>query len=302
MSATQAAPRRTPAAELQDIHSLASLASELSHRLNQVVSSSQGSADGDVLARWLAGCANDSDQNRLSVLCGGARLVLISPVSAAMEVLAVAGSHDGAVHAVLPGGALAVLIPGTPGAVGDDRALRLAQGLGEKVVRQDKRATVATSGPLDSVLDLHRTLQDVRDAGAASPGHRVLFAQELWAEIGVLRLTRAAATLVPEDNPIARLLKHDERHGTDLARTLLLWLDEGGKGLAVARKLYLHVNSVRYRVQRALDIAGLSLEDNKQRLLTHILLQAAHDTTRQTAAHRRAADSLLPTTKRRPPQ
>jgi hypothetical protein len=303
VSVTQVASSRETLVDVDDdICSLASLASELSHRLSRVVSSAQGSAGPHALTRWFARCATPADHQVLATVSGGARLMLIAPATPNVEALARARSREGSLCALLPDPALAVLMPGSPGAVGDDRALRLAKALAADIVRHDRHATVVTSGRLETVLDLHPALQDLRDAGQAAPAERLVAAEERWADIGEVRLARAAQTLVPQVNPVARLLEYDERNGTDLAHTLLLWLEEDGDGAAVARRLHMHVNSVRYRVRRAQDVAGLSISDPTARLLAHILLRSTRGPSRPAPAGDALADSLLPTTTRRPPQ
>lgn len=160
--------------------------------------------------------------------------------------------------------------------VGKDRALHRARDFASDVTRQDGRAAVAISGSLSSHMSLHAALQDDRDALAVSAGQQRVMAAERWRDIGGLRLARAAVSLMPRENPVQRLIVYDERNGTDLGRTLLLWFEEAGDAAAVARHLRMHVNSVRYRVRRAREVAGIATDDATARLLVHLLLRSAY--------------------------
>ncbi|MFI0411445.1 PucR family transcriptional regulator [Actinomadura sp. 3N508] len=52
---------------------------------------------------------------------------------------------------------------------------------------------------------------------------------------------------------------YDEVHGADLVRTLETFLRHSGSWARTAEELHLHVNSVRYRIQRVQDLTGRDL-------------------------------------------
>ncbi|MFI0373048.1 PucR family transcriptional regulator [Actinomadura sp. 1N219] len=52
---------------------------------------------------------------------------------------------------------------------------------------------------------------------------------------------------------------YDEAHGADLVRTLEAFLRYSGSWTRAAEELHLHVNSVRYRIQRVQDLTGRDL-------------------------------------------
>ncbi|MBI4336614.1 MAG: helix-turn-helix domain-containing protein [Chloroflexi bacterium] len=66
---------------------------------------------------------------------------------------------------------------------------------------------------------------------------------------------------------VAPLAAYDLDHGTDLRATLEAYLLSGGSVTATAEHLFLHRNSVMYRLQRIRDIAGLDPQEPKTRLL-----------------------------------
>ena len=60
---------------------------------------------------------------------------------------------------------------------------------------------------------------------------------------------------------LAPLAGYDRRTGSDLARTLFVYVRSGGNLQATADRLFLHRNSVGYRLERIHDLAGLDLRD-----------------------------------------
>ncbi|MCK9930938.1 helix-turn-helix domain-containing protein [Frankia sp. Mgl5] len=63
------------------------------------------------------------------------------------------------------------------------------------------------------------------------------------------------------------------RHaGTPLLETAGAYLDFGASLEATARALYLHPNTVRYRLRKAADVCGLDPADHRERFILHIAL------------------------------
>ena len=75
---------------------------------------------------------------------------------------------------------------------------------------------------------------------------------------------------------LAPLLVYDAERGTDLAHTLVVFVQLGGNVAATAETLFLHRNSVAYRLQRIDEVCGLDVRDARlRRLLTTALSLAA---------------------------
>jgi len=77
------------------------------------------------------------------------------------------------------------------------------------------------------------------------------------------------------DPAVDALVAYDHAHGGDLAGSVLAWLDAHGDVRAAARMLTVHPNTLRYRVRRAVAVAGLRLGDPRARLVHHLALHAA---------------------------
>ncbi|MEV4676436.1 helix-turn-helix domain-containing protein, partial [Actinomadura sp. NPDC049382] len=62
------------------------------------------------------------------------------------------------------------------------------------------------------------------------------------------------------------LLDYDRAHGADLVRTLETFLRHSGSWTRCAEQLHLHVNSVRYRIQRVEELTGRDLSRLEDRV------------------------------------
>jgi hypothetical protein len=72
------------------------------------------------------------------------------------------------------------------------------------------------------------------------------------------------------EGPGMRLVEHDRAHGGDLLVTLRAYFAAVGDVRAAAEALGLHYNTVRYRLRKAQEVAGLNLDDPDERLLAEL--------------------------------
>jgi DNA-binding PucR family transcriptional regulator len=79
--------------------------------------------------------------------------------------------------------------------------------------------------------------------------------------------------------PVEVLREHDAAHGSDYLLTLTAWLDHPGRPTDAARAIHVHPNTMRYRMNRIADLAGLDLEDPVVRLAVRLQLAAVHAPT-----------------------
>jgi sugar diacid utilization regulator len=73
---------------------------------------------------------------------------------------------------------------------------------------------------------------------------------------------------------LGALLDYDEQHNTELAKTLGRYLECGGSYDDTAEALTIHRSTLRYRLQRIREIAGVDLGDVEQRLNLHVAARA----------------------------
>ena len=130
--------------------------------------------------------------------------------------------------------------------------------------RSRVRLTVGVSAPADGVTTLSRALHE---AGSA----RRLAALRGTAAISVVTSDEVAshelllATIPPSvqqsfrERLLGPLLAYDDRHRAELLPTLREFLACSGSWNACAAKLYVHVNTVRYRIRRIEELTGRDL-------------------------------------------
>lgn len=73
---------------------------------------------------------------------------------------------------------------------------------------------------------------------------------------------------------ISRVEAHDREHGGDLTRTLRVFFAANGNASEAADRLYLHRNSLPYRLSRIRELTGLDLKDHRARLALQLGLLA----------------------------
>lgn len=71
--------------------------------------------------------------------------------------------------------------------------------------------------------------------------------------------------------PLARLISHDRKHGSDLVVSLDAWLNSFGDNASAAKILHVHPNTVRYRLRQIAEIGDFDISDSES--LFAIMLQ-----------------------------
>lgn len=72
---------------------------------------------------------------------------------------------------------------------------------------------------------------------------------------------------------IGPLLDYDRRRGTELARTLDCWFDNGGSAVAVGRSMHVHANTVTQRLERIANLIGPAWRDPARSLDVRLALR-----------------------------
>jgi hypothetical protein len=171
---------------------------------------------------------------------------------------------DGRVYAVVR--ATEDSVPGSWGWMGAVLDTARTEGL-ELIARAGRPAYQAG--------DLRRSRTQAQETDrVVAPATSVATHEEVWAEVTV---ARAVAGLDDAGalGPVALLRAHDERHHGDLVRTLAAWLDHPGAPARAAREVHVHPNTMRYRMNKIGDLAGLDLDDPTVRLAVRLQLAAA---------------------------
>jgi hypothetical protein len=112
-------------------------------------------------------------------------------------------------------------------------------------------------------------LQALRGRAAAG----VATGDEMWASVGLLRLSARVEELSLPGQPLPRLQQAEAEHRGGLVPTLEAYLECLGDVASAGKRLNVHTNTVRYRLRRIKEVGGLDLDDPDQRLLVWLQLR-----------------------------
>ncbi|GAB3207564.1 helix-turn-helix domain-containing protein [Marinactinospora endophytica] len=153
--------------------------------------------------------------------------------------------------------------------------------LTRKIVAAARSASdITMQGAVGSVVD---SLAEVPQSRGEADRILDAMARDLAMDVATISDVRARVLVsetlaVLRDTPrlrdprIARLAEHDARHGSELALSLIAYLDAFGDVRAAAERLHIHPNTLRYRVRRAVSVSELDLGDPNERLFAHLQL------------------------------
>jgi len=116
------------------------------------------------------------------------------------------------------------------------------------------------------------TLSVLRAGLVAGP---MLSHEQAWSVLTLHRLAVAANGGI-DLGPLPVLREHDERAGTSYVDTLYEWLRHPGDPRAASRALRIHPNTLRYRLAKLTELAGVELDDPDVRLALLVQLAALH--------------------------
>jgi hypothetical protein len=98
-----------------------------------------------------------------------------------------------------------------------------------------------------------------RVAALLGEGVRVVDAAGLGSVDLLLATAPAQARWAFQASLLSPLLDYDRDHGTELVRTLRVFLDCSGSWTRAAEAMFVHVNSLRYRIRRVEELTGRDL-------------------------------------------
>jgi purine catabolism regulator len=82
----------------------------------------------------------------------------------------------------------------------------------------------------------------------------------------LLRELARSRALEPFRALVEPLVEHDRERRSDLVKTLKVYFDTGANASEAADRLFLHRNSMLYRLSRVEKLTGLNLKDPRARL------------------------------------
>ena len=98
-----------------------------------------------------------------------------------------------------------------------------------------------------------------------------------YEDLGLFRIVSLAdsATRLQHfcQDTIGPLIAYDGGHGTELVKTLRIFLEQNQNLVQTAKTLHIHYNTLRYRLDRIKEILGDVLNNQQQRLAIEVALQ-----------------------------
>jgi hypothetical protein len=223
-------------------------------------------AHARALHRLLSGAGGAADEAALAVVLSGARVVRVAATAAGSRI----ALREQPLSISCEGGSLH-LVSGGARLDGEDRALRAARRCAALVRTADPHARIGISGPVRTRHELESATGEAVDAAALTTDEQpIVLADESWVELELLRLRPHLGR--GNSNPIQRLLDYDVDRGSELTRTLGVWLAQGRDLAQTSAVLDIHKNTVRYRIRRACEVAELDLTDQRQVAILSLLL------------------------------
>lgn len=167
---------------------------------------------------------------------------------------------------------------------GVEDARQWAQTVQNLAGLEDPQAQVAIGigRPAHSLLPLRDSCREATQAMAIE--HRLHHGKpQYYADLGVYRLLLPLSA-TPELRAFALevlgpLLEYDRDDKTNLLETLRVYFRFRGNVVQTARELYIHRNTLLYRLERICQVTGLDLDDAETRLKLQLALRA-HELTR----------------------
>jgi purine catabolism regulator len=141
----------------------------------------------------------------------------------------------------------------------------------------DTRITVGIGWPGARLAGLRRSFAQAQEALTLAQtlfgGDRVL----LFGDLGLYHLLCRLQSCDELDEfykqTLAPLVEYDASHNTQLVATLEAFFAHHGNASQTAESLYLHRNSLLYRLERIRDISGLNLDDADDRFSLQLALK-----------------------------
>jgi purine catabolism regulator len=160
-----------------------------------------------------------------------------------------------------------------------DKVRQLAKAIHQKVVSAVPNWSVSIGcgqlyGDLMSVPKSHKEAQHALKIGRSTNGPGSI---TFFAELGIYRmLLQFAQSQDPNEffcEPLQRLIEYNNQTDKELVKTIAAFLECNGNLTETSNKLFIHRNTLKYRLERIRDITQIDLDDAENRLMLHLGLK-----------------------------
>jgi len=141
--------------------------------------------------------------------------------------------------------------------------------------------TVGVGAPFQSPTEIARSYAQARRATEVALRFGKRGEVVKFEDLGLYRLlfqvSDRAELQAFVDQVLGKLIDYDRKHHTDLVRTIGTYLKNNNSMLSTARELFVHVNTVAYRIQRIQAVTNLDLTHTEDSLLARVALMILDD-------------------------
>jgi len=154
----------------------------------------------------------------------------------------------------------------------------LALALAKQTADGGRSLLVGVGGQCESLLQVRRSY--IEAVSAISLGSRIMKDRRHfdYGTLAPYELLSCMANCKEAGSygrkAVEKVIAYDRLHNGSLFPTLEAYLDFYGKRKYAAQRLSIHPNTLDYRIQKALEVTGLDLDDPNTRLVTHIWVKA----------------------------
>ena len=132
----------------------------------------------------------------------------------------------------------------------------------------DESRTEAITGALDEARFAHRV------ARSGSGSVAVVGADEVASHVLLLACVPDDVRRTYGQRVLGSVLAHDQRTHGELIGTLAEWLACSGSWARTAESLHLHVNTVRYRIEKVQELTGRDLSSLEDKVDVFLALRS----------------------------
>lgn len=129
--------------------------------------------------------------------------------------------------------------------------------------------TTDVAGVGEAITEARRAVRGARALGRTGQ----VFSRDDLGVYGALVVDEGAELRTFAERLLGPIIEYDDKKGSDLCETLEVYLDLNCNATEAARRLYLHVNSLYYRLSRIRKLGGYNLEDPETRFELQLALR-----------------------------
>ncbi|MBM3270415.1 MAG: helix-turn-helix domain-containing protein [Candidatus Sericytochromatia bacterium] len=172
-----------------------------------------------------------------------------------------------------------VLYPVKDGQPTIDKVRHLAETIRQKVNQTSPGWTVSIGiGQLyPDLMSIPKSYREAAQAAKIGRSLKGVDGVHLFTDLGIYRmLLQFATTQNPNEffcDALERLLEYDQQADKELVKTLAAFLECNGNLTETSERLFIHRNTLKYRLERIRDITQIDLDDSENRLMLHLGLK-----------------------------